>query len=84
MKCISAAEYDGLITARDERDRLARIIAAGDLNIRAKAEALVLAAKLQGYVIEIEQRPLTPLAMGNYEAAVIVRPARVRAERIVR
>lgn len=84
MKYLTEAELDGLIAAREERDNLARMIAAGDLNIRAKAEALALAAKLQGFVLEIEHRSLAPLAMGHTEAVVTVRPARVRAERIAR
>lgn len=84
MKYLTEAELADLLAARQERDQLARAVAGGDLDILAKGQALALAAKLQGFVLEIEQHPMTPLAMGYYEAVVTVRPARVMAERIVR
>jgi len=84
MKHLTQVEYDGLIAARDERDRLARLIADGPLDLRARAEALACAAKLQGFVVEITLQPLVPLAMGYYEPQVKVWPARERAERIER
>lgn len=49
--------------------------------IRRAAEALVRDASLYGVVLTITQRPLLPLAMGNYETVVEVRPARVMAEK---
>lgn len=42
------------------------------------ARRLVERAERLGLVLTIEQRPLQPLAMGNYEAVVSVRPARSR------
>lgn len=44
--------------------------------IKLMAEQLVKLAEKDGYVLIVEQRPLLPLAMGNYETVVIVRPAR--------
>lgn len=43
------------------------------------ARVLVDSARQAGYVLTIEQRPLQPLAMGNYETVVGVRPARGRS-----
>jgi hypothetical protein len=43
---------------------------------KVKAEQLVADAAAAGVVITIEQRPLQPLAMRNYETVVSVRPAR--------
>lgn len=42
-------------------------------------EQLVKLAAKDGLVITIEQRPLKPLAMGNYETVVEVRPARSKS-----
>lgn len=44
--------------------------------IRKQAERLVANAARLGVVVSIEQRALKPLAMGNYETIVAVRPAR--------
>ena len=44
--------------------------------IRQQAEGLVANAARLGFVITIEQQPLRPLAMGNHETVVSVRPAR--------
>lgn len=40
------------------------------------ANQLLEVAKRIGQIVTIEQRPLQPLAMGNYETVVSVRPAR--------
>lgn len=45
-------------------------------DIKAEAEALVAKAAKWGLVLTVEQVPLQPLAMGNYETVVSVRPAR--------
>jgi len=44
--------------------------------LRAQAEELIAHALTWGYVLTIEQRPLQPLAMGNYESVLAVRRAR--------
>lgn len=44
--------------------------------IRAQAEQLVRFAARAGVVLSIEQRPMEPLAMGNYATVVSVREAR--------
>ena len=46
--------------------------------IRGKAEVLVAEAATYGVVLTIRQKPLQPLAMGNYETVVKVRPSRER------
>lgn len=46
------------------------------VNVVAAAEQLVAEAARQGIVLTVEQVPLQPLAMGNYETVVSVRPAR--------
>lgn len=43
------------------------------------AEHLMCLAERIGVVVTIEQKPLQPLAMGNYESVPTVRLARVRA-----
>lgn len=45
-----------------------------------RAKNLVMDAQNMGLVITIEQRPLQPLAMGNTETVVSVRPERERAK----
>lgn len=45
-------------------------------SIRISAELLVHRAAVYGVVLTIEQKPLTPLAMGHYETTVSVRPDR--------
>ena len=40
------------------------------------AHRLIAEASRIGLVVTIEQRPLQPLAMGNHESVVSVRPAR--------
>ena len=42
-------------------------------HFKAEAEALVRAAALHGVILTIEQNPLPPLRMGNYETVVSVR-----------
>jgi hypothetical protein len=46
------------------------------LELHKQAERLIATAKLYGFAITIEQRPLQPLAMGNYESVASVRPLR--------
>lgn len=84
MRHLTQVEFDDLIAAREERDKLARLIADGPLDLRARAEALACAAKLQGLVVTMEQRPLVPLAMGHFETVITVRTSRERAEPIQR
>lgn len=43
---------------------------------RLSLETLVRQAARDGLILTVEQRPLQPLAMGNYETVVSVRPAR--------
>lgn len=57
----------------------ATALLGGDRETIVAAKALVSVAKQRGLVLTIEQRPLQPLAMGNYETVVDVRPARVRS-----
>lgn len=47
--------------------------------VRVLAGRLVQLAEFGGQVLTIEQIPLQPLAMGNYETVVHVRPARGKA-----
>lgn len=47
--------------------------------IATAARALVARAERLGMVLTVEQRPRQPLAMGNYETVVSVRPARVQS-----
>lgn len=44
--------------------------------VECVAEALLQIAEKHGYVVTIEQQPLTPLAMGNYKSVVNVREKR--------
>lgn len=44
--------------------------------VQIEAERLVRLAARIGVVVTSEQRPLTPLAMGNHESVVSVREAR--------
>ena len=46
-----------------------------------RARELVASAAAAEVVLTITQRPLLPLAMGNYETVVSLRPARVMAEK---
>lgn len=46
---------------------------------RNRAEHLVSEAAKHGVVLTVSQAPLKPLAMGNYETVVDVRPAREMA-----
>lgn len=48
--------------------------------ILSSVKMLVSLAWLNGQVVTIAQRPLLPLAMGNYESVVSVRQARERAQ----
>lgn len=47
--------------------------------LRDAVESIVKDAADEGLVLAVDQRPLQPLAMGNYETVVIVRPARSKA-----
>ena len=47
--------------------------------IKLMAEQLVKLAAKDGFVVTVEQRPLKPLAMGNYETVVEVRPSRSKS-----
>lgn len=49
-------------------------------HIRLHAESVLKVAAELGVVLTIEQRPRQPLAMGNYEHVVSVRPARIQAK----
>lgn len=44
------------------------------IEIQNIADRLITTAALYGFVVTIEQKPLQPLAMGNYESVVSVRP----------
>jgi hypothetical protein len=48
--------------------------------VLAWADQAAATAKALGVVLTIEQCPLKPLAMGNHETVVSVRPARKMAE----
>lgn len=52
---------------------------ADEAYIVARAARVVDLARDQGFVLTVEQVPLQPLAMGNYETVVSVRPARNRS-----
>ena len=45
-------------------------------DVERAAQRLVQEAERLGVVLTVEQVPLQPLAMGNYETVVGVRPAR--------
>lgn len=45
-------------------------------HLQARVADLVEDAARWGFVVTIEQRPLLPLAMGNYETVCMVREAR--------
>jgi hypothetical protein len=47
--------------------------------IAARATRVVDLARAQNFVLTVEQVPLQPLAMGNYETVVSVRPVRNRS-----
>lgn len=49
--------------------------------VEEAAWALMRVAGDYGYVLTITQRPRMPLAMGNYDSVVSVRPARVMAKK---
>jgi hypothetical protein len=66
MKMLTEAEYAELA-----------LRAGGEApDIEAAAQLLVDLADRRGLVLTIEQRPLTPLAMGHFETVVAVRQAR--------
>ena len=52
--------------------------------IVAMAQELVAVAQRCGFVLTIDTKPRQPLAMGNYDTVIDLRPARVMAEPIVR
>lgn len=62
------------LAAIERRDR-AEGRPANAAALQRQAMALVMAAQTAGLVLTIEQRPLPPLAMGNYETVVSVRQA---------
>jgi hypothetical protein len=49
-----------------------------DLIVHA-ARDLILGAEMLGFIITIEQKPLQPLAMGNYQTTLDVRPMREKS-----
>lgn len=46
------------------------------LELLNQAQRLIATANLYGFVVTIEQTPLEPLAMGNYESVASIREAR--------
>jgi hypothetical protein len=77
MKQIADHEYDALLAAREQRDEILAHLQGQ--SVEELATYLVCVADVQGLVLTIEQRPLTPLAMGHYETVVSVREQRARA-----
>jgi hypothetical protein len=63
---------DAVLKAMEDFDTTALVIKAVARDLVARSAAL-------GYVVTIEQVPRTPLAMGNYETVVSVRPARSKS-----
>ena len=63
-------------TAEDIAHQVLGPLIGGAEDIQAFAEALVLAAWKQGFVLTIETKAEEPLAMGRYGLAVDVRPRR--------
>lgn len=51
----------------------------GHWRVEEMARTLLAVADREGQVVTIEQVPLQPLAMGNYETVAHVRPARSKA-----
>ncbi len=47
--------------------------------IKLMVEQLVKLAAADGFVVTVEQKPLQPPAMGNYETVVDVRPVRAKS-----
>jgi len=47
--------------------------------VKLMVEQLIQLAAKDGFVVTVELKPLKPLAMGNYETVVDVRPARVKS-----
>lgn len=85
MKHLTQAEYDALVDARDELQRLKSELQDYSQDaIERRAFDIAWLAEAHGFVVSIHQVPLTPLAMGNFVHKFSVRPARVRAEPIVR
>lgn len=68
MKILTEAELADL-------ERKAREVTDAE-QLDQRARELVMAARRLGLVLTIEQRPLLPLAMGNYWSVVSVRKAR--------
>lgn len=82
MKMMTEAEYNDLMVARQERDAYEMVMAqklCGTDQLKTFVELIVSAAAKAGVVLTVEQRPLTPLAMGHHETVVSVRPARMRS-----
>lgn len=72
MKQLTEAEHQALL-----RGAVASITTEADL--LAQAEALAARAVELGYNLIIEQRPMWPLAQGNYRNAVTLQPRQVRS-----
>lgn len=70
---LTQSEYESLVQARRDRDRM--LVRAGAGSLHARAEALIIAARLTGHVVSIEAKPRTPLAMGHYESIVTLTPS---------
>jgi len=47
--------------------------------ILIKVAEVIIAAEKMGFVITVEQRPLQPLVMGNYETVVSIREVRAQS-----
>lgn len=74
MKYLTQAEYDELVDAKKQLATFNELFEESE--ILAVAHELVAEAARRGQVLTIEQRPLTPLAMGHYETVVAIRKAR--------
>lgn len=71
MKCFDDAELARIL---NEARR-----AKTEADVHAFALELVADAERLGVVLTVEQAPRLPLAMGNHETFVSIRPARVMA-----
>lgn len=70
---------DDIKVETESQEERARLLEHSRLWTERYAQRLVERAERLGLVLTIEQRPLQPLAMGNYESVVSVRPARSKA-----
>lgn len=77
---LQASAQPAVASLDDVRKVIYEAIASADCPaIAAAARALVARAESRGWVLTVEQVPRWPLAMGNYETVVSVRPMRERA-----